>query len=461
MSKKKKVVIIVSTIAIIFILIFAAFLIGVMSLFKTFIDVVNSSSKKQEEIVNNAQIYLEQKYDKKFEVVSSEKIWHGNSPIPSTTTTEILITFNDDIKVVYSYETKEYYDNYQSQEIVNDIKKEIWEPMELKIDPSYYFVTDDNTNIFVNSVFSDELLKVISFPFFHNYYEGNITNYLKDEKIKLNIPDGIFIISEDDNYQDRLNIFIDTINTYFDDGIVFYTVLTKELYDAVYSYPYKTNDVFGIGTVLGSCNYEGCWVHGYLSGKDNYYSSKKFIEVTNGIYVSLRNYPSLNGDKIILEDGDITFKESITAQELQNKMDNNLDKDDEYRYIINTNKPIYEIQVSDSLKNKLFKVSGYEPSSISVIFKLNKEELNIEDKNNLYVYNTNKRNARIKYGDLIAYANMKEQYEDFEDYIGNYGLDIYKKYELNKFEYISTSINLSQEEYYWVGNQTREENIEN
>ena len=267
------------------------------------------------------------------------------------------------------------------------------------------------------------------------------------------LSDGIFIISEDNNsYQERLDIFKDTINKYFSHDNVRYTVLTNELYYALSEYKESLgNDSFRFDSTFDYCIYDGCWIKGWLSSlEQNRYSIQKFIKIIDGLYVSNVEIPLKKDDIVLLEDGDITFKESITRKELQNMIDSRIEPTDKYRYIINTNKPIYKMELSDNYKNKIKDNNYY----IHLIFKIDKDELKISSKNNLYLFDSNKKqnDQNVNYSNIIAFGDMIKQYSDDDD-------DEFKKFALSKYTYIDVLIPIKdlENQYFWIGNQTREE----
>lgn len=388
----------------------------------------NKEMTTKEKIIKEGLTYIEEKYDQNFEISSSGYVLI-NTTLFATYSKDIRIELTDGTKILYSAEEQKYYDDYQAEEISKALEEKIWNPMLEKLQPYYY----ENLSFEIIPSFNFYNEEGYSGNFFHIFYDGNIMSYVSEEDINVSIGyydsydnwvnTKLYIISEDENsWQNRFDIIEETLDTYFrtqPEYLLELVALTPDLYEKTVKN--QENPKVNIGM-------DGC----FATGNNKKLYLQKFIKISDGIYVTA------NASKVILEDGDITLKEVMTASELQNIMDNvvlkqestdkNYMQNETYKYYINSLTPVYELEFSEKIQNA-FKNYGAD-ASISVYVKFVPEELNISKDNNLY-----------------SYPIRNGQYNYYQNYVVDKGND--EEAELDNW-YIFKQ---QHKDYYWMGTQ--------
>ena len=373
--------------------------------------------KEVNDITDKAKKYMKQKYNKYFNVEKSGKVVSSNTTFV-TYADEIYIEFTDGTTALYFPEEQEFYDNYQSKKIAKELTDKIYVPMMKEIS-TYKFI--DNYNIEPSFNLYDE--QGLRGNFFHEYYDNDIDKFIKNEKLSLNIgyydndenwhDVNMYIISKDNNeWKTKFEIVDNYINKYlknqkdYDLNLI---AVTPELYEK----EIKGKDIVSINGANINIGKEGC----FASGNMKKLYLQKYVKVSKGIYATV--YES----NFELQDGDITFKEVMKADELQKIIDNiSKEKDVTNNYLIKSISPIYELEFSDRIKNT-FK------SNMTVYFKIDTKELGISDENNLYTY------PILRYGKSDSYEN----------YVIVSGTE-----KSGKSDYINISKNQNKD-YYWIG----------
>lgn len=381
-------------------------------------------------ITEDAIKYIEKKYNKDFKVNRSGYVMTNSTLFP-TYSDDVEIELTDGTKILYSAENNKFYDDYQAEKISKALIEEIWNPMLVKLEP--YKLSYE-----VKPAFNLYNKEGLTGTFFHEHYNGNIENFIKNEKLSVDIghydeydnwiESYIYIISEDkDSWQERFNTVENTIKTYFkgqNDSSLQLIALTSNLYEEV-----KPEGYYDI-----KINMDGCWAKG--NNKNLYL--QKYIKVSDGIYITSSE------SNFNLEEGDITLKEVMTGEELQNIMDvvakekagldEHYQKYEKNKYKINYLTPVYEFVFSERIQKK-YEEYGSD-AFMSVYIKFIPEELNISDNNNLYAYPIRYGKIDNYYNDIVSQGNKKEA--------GTEMLYIFKK---------------DHKDYYWIGTQTTEEII--
>lgn len=391
------------------------------------------SQKNKDNVTQESIEYVEKKYNKNFEVSKSGYVMTNSTLFP-TYSDDIMIEFTDGTKVMYFSKEEEFYDNYQEKLITKTLEKEIWEPMLENLKP-YYF---EETSYNIIPAFNLFNVEGYEGSYFHEYYDGDIKNFIKKEKLSVDVgyfneynhwePSQIYILSEDANsWQGRFELVDKTLDKYFKGQLKYNGIqlvaITPELYDSLLKEGKHNVDV---GMV-------GCWATG----------NNKRLEVQNYIKVSEGIYATSAEANFVLQEGDIKLKEVMTSNELQTiidkvakekqEKDEFYNKYEKYKYKVNSLTPIYEFEYSDRVKNRY---KGNTTAQMHIYIKIVPSELNISSDNNLYVY------------PYYNHYNKKQYYESFKVSEGN---------SINgnlEFVYPNTEVN---KEYFWIGTQIREE----
>jgi len=338
-----------------------------------------------DEVAKEAKQYIEKKYNKSFDVKESKYITQGTMLWP-TRTGDISIKFTDGTEVYYFDEIKIFKDDYQYEEITLALRNAIWKPLLEKIAP-YKFLSNETYLYFGD--------------YFHEYFNGDIEDFTKNEEINLSLYNPIYstlyLISKDeDSWKDRFDIINKTFNHYFNGSSIPIAVITPELFNKISNKDYYPKAV-NVGMV-------GCWASGYTNSID----IQHYIKIAKGVYVTSSE------SNFILEEGDITLKEVMTAEQLQKILDEVAENKgilEEDKYYINPITPIYELEFSDRVKNQF--ASRGDDAAMDVYVKLDVKELNVSDDYNLYSYPILRySNGNAYYHSVSAHGNKLDGESD-------------------------------------------------
>lgn len=395
-----------------------------------FIGCQSKEEKEQlTEITEKAKIYIEEKYGKSFEIEDSFYRKHYNG-LFETDSSSAIIVFADGTEVIHIEDTDSFVDNHQSTQINDVLEDIIWASIVDSVEnyayePSLYTVTP-KFNYYENE----------SDSFYHNYYDGDVETFLKNEKIDISLSyidnydvtcsSSLYVFVKNENEcKEKITAFNNSTTEKYKDnlvcnfGIIF---LTKELYDEKVTLWEREHE----GFMVPSIGDEGCFATGYLSE----YRYQHYIKIMDGVYITS------NERDFILEDGDITLKSVMQPSDIQKIMDEvnkkwitNHPDQQINRYIINSSLPVYELEFSDRIKERN-KQYG-EDSTFSVYFKFIPSELNLSNDNNLYSF-------PVRNNNYTSY----ESYEVAKGFSNNGGVESVYVFKTNH------------KDYYWIGVET-------
>ncbi len=298
-----------------------------------------------------AEEYFEDKYQKNVRIKESDYIYTEDSVFP-TPTEDMYFVLKDGTFIYYDAEKDLFLDNYQAEEIMEDIEDKIWNPMIDEVDDYRYGNENQGARLYVN--YYDVGSEYSSF--FHEYYDGNIKSYAKEETLSPQIggfgeggyfqKDSIYFICEEDEWEEKFDIIQETMDDYFE-GSVDVVALTEELYNT---------EVIGNNESITTA-WEGCWA---TLGKEGQVV-QHYVPLADGIYAS-------NAKDYILKKGDIVLEECESEQ---------VDIKGDY----NVYSPIYRITISERV---------WEHAEDGIIFyiKISPEEIGLTSEHNLYYFNT-------------------------------------------------------------------------
>lgn len=277
--------------------------------------------------------------------------YNGNVPVLD----KRLFEMSDGELVIWNEEKQQFYDTKQGEEISKALYEEICCPIMEEFVEKDAVLDIKFADIGFNSFFYNNL----KYSSFNTYYCGDIDKVLENEEITLK-TDYIFLTCDpekdyrslvDERYEELKNYFtaIDTCIYMYDTNC--FLPDTYDKYDRPSIYD---EDILSIYKL--SFNED--------SGKQcsNWYQTR-YIEVLPGVSISY------NGANYLLEDGDITFEESITKEEFQDILDSVYNDEIEnaeenpdkkiYRYIIDPSTPIYKPSLSsEELSDVLVNENG-------------------------------------------------------------------------------------------------------
>lgn len=383
-----------------------------------------SAQINKNKVEKRALEYMEKKYDKTFEVEKSEYITKWQSALP-TSSDNIRIYLSDEISVIYSDKQDKFYDNYQSKKISDAIISQIWNPMLEKIKPA---ILADNDKLPTFYIQDEDLGKLDNY--YNNIYTGSdLSKFISKEKVGIDFSDNyIYIISNstDSSWKSKFDIIHNTIKENFPqqyESGVQYAAITEDLYNDLKLENSYTDDEKQ--KKYADLSMEGCFAKGNsLLGN---VETQKYIKVANGLYINThvaKNYYADNRvNNLVLNEGDITLKEKMDAPALQQIIDKNSECQNK-KYLVNSVTPIYEIVVSDRIKEQ-YKSATYK--TLTTYLKIIPEEIGISSENYLHQY------------DIYHYEASRCQIERL-----TYSIDFSGK--------LTISVNNNEpSEYLWVG----------
>lgn len=406
--KKTKGTISISLKIFIIILIIAIFIMGFIFFLKLRDDGYIKESKlerniRNKEIGKDAKEYMKQKYNIDFEIEDISNI--GDIRDGGFMDKGQIITFIDGTKCVYDngmgYPGRQtFYDNYQSEIIIKDIKEKILQPTVNQIEDEDTTIIALNDMIFSAYLF-DNYTPQEQEAFFSEYYDGDIFKYLTNNKLRISAEKDVYIICEEKSKgKEKINYFLDMIEKYFcweRDSYSNLYVLNKECFDKITSYQFYSKANIG----LEGCFYEVVFPSNTLySVKEPTIYEQNFIKIVDGIYATI--YKS----DYKLAENDIIFKE-VDISTIKNTSD--------YTYGMET--PLWEIILSDRIKED-FK----EEKTCKIYFCIKENELKKQEKQYLkektkdgYEYQ-----LRVDPGKRL-YINdgMDDEFDEYDPMSGN------------------------------------------
>lgn len=225
-----------------------------------------STQINKQTIEKKALEYMEEKYDKTFEVDESDYIMETQSGIP-TKSDNIRVYLSDDVSVIYSAQEDKFYDNYQAKEISDAIISQIWKPMLEKIQPAVVADEDKAPTFFIEDKDMGKLEN-----YYNYFYDGNLSEFISKEKVGIDFSDNyIYVLadSNDNSWQAKFDIIYNTIKnnfSYSGKNIVQYAAITTGLYD--YLEVHNSNIDDDEEKLFADLSMNGCLGIGDSSSKD-------------------------------------------------------------------------------------------------------------------------------------------------------------------------------------------------
>lgn len=374
--------------------------------------------KNQNKILKNALTYYNKKYNSNVKVNKSYYNCYYDGLISTKCSDDYYVELDNGYVIYYNKEKNKFYDNTQSETIERDIKNSIWNEVLKPLEP---YKTNANNDVYFNYLSPTNFFT----GFFNEYYDGkNIKNYALKEEIKVDYgqkhetsesvridSNDIYVIDEDGTtWKNRVQEAEKLFNIYFKDKI-YISAITSQRYNEIIDNNYR---------YLTKISDEGCWG---IYNSSNGYKTIKYIKIMDGLYATSDEY------NLELEEGDIKFINSISKDELNQKIEAaqryQAENDETYKkyetnyYKANIIGNTYKIQLSDRIK----KAKKNDDDRLLVYFKLNTNELNIENTNNLYKFN--------------------DEYHNYKNYVEASG---------SSQKSDSTAIDIdNSNHYYWIG----------
>lgn len=289
---------------------------------------------KREVIIKNANEYLEQKYNKSFEIESFRWSTYGTGIATRINRNLAYLEFTDgEIKFDVDYSrilSQKFTDDYQAQEIYDDVMERFVEPFFETLDTFHYGKNGSAEKIEYEVLVSTA-----------DYYDGNIEEFLDNNRVSFRSYSYIYIISEN---HEQAKIQADKIVNYFNEiGLGFsmnISFVTQECYQAVLNgeirYVDQTTD--------------GCFIrfkNNYTYGGDNFY----FENIKT--YAGEHFYIQTDLTDFNLEEGDITITPIMEIKDFNVMWIENAMKYSQYVSVGVSDYPVFQIVFSDKLKQHM------------------------------------------------------------------------------------------------------------
>lgn len=348
-------------------------------------------SKREEKKLNNAKAqvieYLNNKYNQEFVLEKLGYIYHTS--LFATRTENMYFITTDGLTVIYYANENRFADDGQTELIKSDLKNQ-WKQVLSLLD--HY--EEDSTVEFNEYYGNGDYIG----SYFTNYYDGNIKEYIKNEKIT--IHQNLFVLTTENQWQKKLDnfcsSFYDVFGHYKEHNIQL-VALSDRCYqkyqDGIYRYP---------GIDMNECFAE------YHLSKNTDKVIQNYIDIGQGIYVTSAT------SNFELQEGDIVLEKVMNKEEFLDKM-----KELSTEYQITMQSDVYRVKVSKRVQ-KLIGSDG-----LGVYMKCDYKEMNIDQGNKLYYY-PNKENKEY-----------------------NYSFNIYSDHADAEFH------NLKETDYFWIGIQEK------
>lgn len=261
-----------------------------------------------------AEKYMIDKYDRLFNVKKCE---YAN-------TDDFFITFTDSNHAYYDSDEEKFYDDRQSDAIIEDIYHELWNPMIENLGGCDGISKD--TQSFGLEYTGRRGGNATRYNFFHEFYYDNIKAYANKEALSVR-SGSLYIAADNANGCKKTYDYIsEYLKKYFKNQN------DSDLSVFVVSNEYRSSPSFK-GDALDVAN-DGL-IAELRFGKVNGITVQQYIKVEGDLYAMLCNY-----DSNVLENGDVRLVEVSDSDAAEEKIVANIEKN------------------TDGIMDKIFKTSG-------------------------------------------------------------------------------------------------------
>lgn len=359
--------------------------------------------------------YYEDKYGTDVTVEKSSYVMTEGGLFPPTRTEDMYVVCSDDTTILLDASTDIISDNKESEEIIESLTKAFTTRLEGLGD-----AMDEGTFI-IEEISFNNYDGTLDGSFFHTRLKEDIDKFIAREPIALDV-EMFLLCNREDSWENMQKQVLEMLEQDFPlREQVELTVLSKSCYQVWKS---------------GNSRYPGidmldCYAT-YELGQNPYSYIQHYVKLTDGVYVTSHE------KDFILEEGDLTLTEAITAEELnqliyekydalpvaaeENKDGSYMvpDKDHVNYYHIDAATPIYNIQFSDRIKEQC----GEE---FSCYLRFVPEEIGLTNSKKFFYYPV----------------------DELRDYY--YAFAIHTTYADAEFA------TLNESDYYFIGSQTEQE----
>lgn len=248
-----------------------------------------------EDFKKMAKEYYENKYNMELQI--NEIGYISTNGLVSNETNDMYIKVSNGSTIIYIEETKKLYDNRQAKEIINNIEETVLDKVfanvssTINIEGIFY----DNIKINDFNIFTQQGIKG---SYFSSYYDGDMEKFLANEEV---IFDDLrlFVICDDSSKTESIkNKVIDELqksNIKYEESNIELRILTRDCYDKYLNKEYRLPDI----------DMTECYAK-YILGEKEYSYVQKYIEVTEGIFITS------NERDFLLETNDIVLEKCET-----------------------------------------------------------------------------------------------------------------------------------------------------
>lgn len=346
----------------------------------------NKAEQKQlDDVTKKAEEYLENKYGSDFNVEDSYFI-EAEGSMGSSHSENVLIKCDDGTTALYYKDEDKFVDDKQKYEISGKLSG-VYNRLFQYLPGAVYVIAQGPV---FNGYHGEGQ---VDGEYFHEFYDGDIQAYIQKENVSVSLNGNIFIIADQNNFAKQIETFSNNFYNSFSPNKhhqVSLITLSRDVYEQ-----------YGNGTIkMPNIGMNGVYAKVELKDKVNM-QAQQYIHVGNGIYATCSE------NNFTLLPGDLTLKESISQDELLDK----IGKEYTENYYVHFSTPIYNIEMSQRVKDFI------KDGKLSLYIKYDspKEE-------RLYFY----PDETTKYG---------HAFEEFDE-MSNSGA---------KFETIS------EKDYFWIG----------
>ncbi|MBQ3546447.1 MAG: hypothetical protein IJA34_15895 [Lachnospiraceae bacterium] len=248
-----------------------------------------------EDFKEMAKEYYENKYNMELQINDIGYISTGG--LVSNETNDMYIKVSNGSTIIYIEETKKLYDNRQAKEIINNIEETVLENVFANVSSITNIEEIFYNNVKVNefNIFTKQGIKG---SYFNSYYDGDIEKFLANEEVVFDDL-RLFAICDDSSKTESIkNKVIDELqksNIKYEESNIELRILTRDCYDKYLNKEYRLPDI----------DMTECYAK-YVLGEKEYSYVQKYIEVTDGIFITS------NERDFLLETNDIVLEKCET-----------------------------------------------------------------------------------------------------------------------------------------------------
>lgn len=213
---------------------------------------------------NEAKAYLKDKYNIN-KTVKEWKCVPYNDTLNNCSKNSIYI-FEDDIEVYYDYESKQFSDNYQAEEIITAAEG-FFKNFIDSIGTVYLYRGTTSYKVTFNTMLNNK-------SYFHEKYDGNIEQYALNGGLIPKLSQG-FVITTKGDYKRLVNYTQSFADKYFKKNYISLFYLSNSLYNNLNKFP--------------DTNMEDCYAK-YINGT---IYEQNYISLVGGLTIS-SNIPTIN-----------------------------------------------------------------------------------------------------------------------------------------------------------------------